>query len=52
MGDVGGSDLERYCGMSLARAGGILIGVKPRSEQDASNLVREWQASGGELVHS
>jgi hypothetical protein len=34
------------------RAGGILIGVKPRSEQDASNLVREWQASGGELVHS
>jgi hypothetical protein len=34
------------------RAGGILIGVKPRSEQDASNLVREWQANGGELVHS
>ena len=34
------------------RAGGILMGVKPRSEEDASNLVREWQASGGELVHS
>src|ERR1700730_7933611 len=34
------------------RAGGILIGVKPRSDKDASNLVREWQASGGELVHS
>ena len=34
------------------RAGGILMGVKPRSEQDASDLVREWQASGGKLVHS
>jgi hypothetical protein len=34
------------------RAGGILIGVKPRSGQDAGNLLREWQASGGELVHS
>jgi hypothetical protein len=34
------------------RAGGILMGVKPRSEKDASNLVREWQASGGEFVHS
>jgi hypothetical protein len=28
------------------------MGVKPRSDEDASNLVREWQASGGELVHS
>jgi hypothetical protein len=34
------------------RAGGILLGVKPRSDKDASDLVREWQASGGELVHS
>jgi hypothetical protein len=34
------------------RAGGILMGVKPRSDEDASNLVREWQASGGQLVHS
>jgi hypothetical protein len=34
------------------REGGILMGVKPRSDEDASNLVREWQASGGELVHS
>jgi hypothetical protein len=34
------------------RAGGILMGVKPRSDKDASDLVREWQASGGELVHS
>jgi hypothetical protein len=34
------------------RAGGILMGVKPRSDEDASSLVREWQASGGELVHS
>jgi hypothetical protein len=34
------------------REGGILIGVKPRSDTDASTLVREWQASGGVLVHS
>jgi hypothetical protein len=34
------------------RAGGILMGVKPRSDNDASELVREWQASGGKLVHS
>src|ERR1700719_1560792 len=34
------------------RAGGILMGVKPRSAEDASNLVRDWQASGGQLVHS
>src|ERR1700674_4200447 len=34
------------------RAGGVLMGVRPRSDKDASNLVREWQASGGELVHS
>jgi hypothetical protein len=34
------------------RAGGVLMGVRPRSDEDASNLVREWQGSGGELVHS
>jgi hypothetical protein len=34
------------------RGGGILIGVKARSDKDASELVREWQASGGKLVHS
>jgi hypothetical protein len=33
------------------RAGGILMGVKPRSDEDAAHLVREWQTSGGELVH-
>jgi hypothetical protein len=34
------------------RAGGILMGVKPRSDKDARELVREWQATGGKLVHS
>jgi hypothetical protein len=34
------------------REGGILVGVKPRAAQDASRLVREWQANGGKLVHS
>jgi hypothetical protein len=34
------------------RAGGILMGVKTRSDEDASNLVREWRESGGQLVHA
>ena len=34
------------------RAGGILMGVKTRSEEDADSLVREWQAAGATLVHS
>jgi hypothetical protein len=34
------------------RAGGILMGVKPHSDTEASHLVQAWQASGGELVHS
>jgi hypothetical protein len=34
------------------RAGGILMGVKPRSDADASDLVQQWQSSGGKLVHS
>jgi hypothetical protein len=34
------------------RAGGILLGVKARTDKDASDLVQEWQASGGKLVHS
>jgi hypothetical protein len=34
------------------RAGGILMGVKPRSDTDASDLVQQWQSSGGKLVHS
>ncbi|MGH8176353.1 MAG: hypothetical protein ACREV5_08845 [Steroidobacter sp.] len=34
------------------REGGVLIGVKPRSEQDTKKLVEAWTACGGELVHS
>jgi hypothetical protein len=32
--------------------GGILVGVKPRSNQDAQYFVRQWKASGGQRVHS
>jgi hypothetical protein len=32
------------------RKGGILIGVKARSDEDAQRLEREWQALGGEMV--
>lgn len=37
---------------SAIRKGGILIGVKPRSDDDADYILREWKASGGEHVHS
>jgi uncharacterized membrane protein len=33
------------------RAGGILMGVKARSNHDAEELARRWQADAGELVH-
>lgn len=34
------------------REGGVLIGVKPRSDEDRERLMQQWQASGGELIHS
>ena len=34
------------------REGGVLIGVKPRSEDDARYLRKEWIAAGGTSVHS
>jgi hypothetical protein len=34
------------------RSGGILLGVKPRSDGDARELERRWKACGAELVHS
>ncbi len=34
------------------RSGGILMGVKPHSREDAEYLELQWRANGGELVHS
>jgi hypothetical protein len=34
------------------RDGGILMGVTPRSAEDARHFERHWRASGGEHVHS
>ena len=34
------------------RDGGILMGVKPRSGEDARHFKRQWKASGGQYVHS
>lgn len=34
------------------RSGGILIGVKPHSSEDAAYFEQQWRAIGGELVHS
>jgi hypothetical protein len=33
------------------RKGGVLIGIKARSDEDAQRLEREWQDLGGEMVH-
>ncbi len=32
--------------------GGILMGVKPRSDKDARYIEKQWKASGGQHVHS
>jgi hypothetical protein len=34
------------------RDGGILLGVKPRSDEDARFFEQQWKASGGQYVHS
>jgi hypothetical protein len=34
------------------RAGGIILGVKPRSDEDARELVERWKACGSQLIHS
>jgi hypothetical protein len=34
------------------RDGGILVGVKPRTNEDAQYFVKEWKAGGGQHVHS
>jgi hypothetical protein len=34
------------------RDGGILVGVKPRTNQDAQYFVKKWKAGGGRHVHS
>ena len=34
------------------RGGGILIGVKVRSDEDGKELARRWRACGGESVHA
>jgi hypothetical protein len=33
------------------REGGIVMGVMPRSSQDAEDLEREWRACGGEQIY-
>ena len=34
------------------RDGGILVGVKPRTNEDAQHFVKEWKAGGGQHAHS
>lgn len=34
------------------RDGGVLMGVKARSDEDARHFVQQWKASGGRHVHS
>jgi hypothetical protein len=44
------SRVEEY--ESQIRQGGILIGVKARSDADTAFLKAEWQAAGGTLIHA
>ena len=41
--------VERY--EAGVRNGGILLAVTPRSRSSATELLRSWQASGGQCVH-
>jgi hypothetical protein len=34
------------------REGGILMGIRPRSDEDARYFEEQWKASGGQHVHS
>ena len=43
---------DRIQGYEAAlKAGGILLGVKPRTEEDAQLIERQWQAIGAESRH-
>lgn len=42
--------LEEYA--AGIRSGGILIGVKPHSDEDARYFEQRWKEDGGALVHS
>ena len=37
---------------SAIHDGGILMGVRPRSDQDTQYFVQQWKAIGGQYVHS
>jgi len=34
------------------RDGGILMGVKPRSDEDARHFEQQWKAAGGQHVYA
>lgn len=34
------------------RAGGIVLGVKPRSDENAARIEKEWRAAGGQVTAS
>ena len=34
------------------RDGGILMGVRPRTDEDARHFKQQWEAIGGQHVHS
>lgn len=44
------SRLKEY--KSAVEAGGILLGVKAKSSEDAQQIWRFWQECGGRLIHS
>lgn len=62
VGGVGGAIIGALIGSGIpedrakmydrgVREGGIVMGVTPRSQEDAEYLNREWQACGGEQIY-
>jgi hypothetical protein len=47
---IPGARMEQY--EAGIRDGGILMGLKPRADEDLGELAKEWKACGGEHVHT
>jgi hypothetical protein len=47
---IGYSEQDAKKSEEKVRQGNVIIGINPRSEEDAEKISREWQAAGGEIV--
>jgi hypothetical protein len=47
---IGYSEKNAKKSEEKTRQGNVIIGINPRSEEDAEKISREWRAAGGEIV--